>query len=160
MDYALLAHSLGIPVLGICFGHEIIATGFGVQITHLAVGIEAGFHLVELTDAGVQDRLFRGIPQKFEAILGHGYEISHLPEGATHLVQGRTCHIQSFRVGASTWGVQFHPDFGREEITGMVERHGHELLEHGITSVALEKDERQNKRVLANFLDFVREIDR
>jgi hypothetical protein len=72
---------------------------------------------VTLTDAGVADPIFAGLPRSFPALQWHG-DTFDLPEGATLLASSPAYPNQAFRFGSRAYGVQFHvevlPQMARE----------------------------------------------
>lgn len=97
------------PFLGCCYGigtlgiHEggLIDRSFPEPVGPLAV---------RLTDAGVADPLFAGLPTAFAAYGGHKEAISRLPAGAVSLATSDACPVQAFRVGRNVYALQFHPE--------------------------------------------------
>lgn len=101
----------GLPVLGICFGHHLLAWALGGQAGYNPQGIEVGTTTVSLTDAAAEEPLFRGLPQRFPAQVSHRQSVLALPSGAVQLGwSDREAH-QGFRFGERAWGLQFHPEF-------------------------------------------------
>lgn len=100
-----------VPILGICYGHQLLAHATGGTVDYHPHGIELGSHGIDLHAAAQQDALFAHMPAHFTAQLVHSQSARALPEGAVVLASnGHEAH-QAFRVGRSAWGVQFHPEF-------------------------------------------------
>lgn len=100
------------PCLGICLGHQLLATALGGAVAP-AVHPEAGIVALDLLPAAADDALLGGLSSPLTAMQWHGAEVTRLPEGATLLARNAACAVQAMRVGACAWGVQFHP-----EVTG------------------------------------------
>lgn len=100
-----------IPVLGICFGHQLIATAMGGEVAFHEKGIEAGSVEAQLTETGRQDALLGQLPDNFLVNVGHQQTVTKLPEKAVLLAENRFEPHESFRIGQAMWGIQFHPEF-------------------------------------------------
>jgi GMP synthase (glutamine-hydrolysing) len=98
----------GTPTLGVCLGAQLIAQTAGAAVGPAAVP-EVGWHPVRLTAEGERDPVLGAAPARFAAYQGHSYGFE-LPPGATALAHGGGDAVQAYRLGASCWGVQFHPE--------------------------------------------------
>jgi GMP synthase (glutamine-hydrolysing) len=106
-----VAADRGVPTFGACWGHQFLARAFGGTVVHDGTRAEMGTHAVELTAAGRADPLFEGVPDRFEAQMGHHDRVSVLPPGAVELARNGVAPYQAFRLaGAPVYGAQFHPE--------------------------------------------------
>jgi len=100
-----------VPLLGICYGHQLIAYAAGGEVGYHPHGIEIGTHAITLNDDAVDDTLLGQMPKVFDAQLVHSQSVLRLPSGAILLAGNPHEPHQAFRLGRCTWGVQFHPEF-------------------------------------------------
>ena len=100
----------GQPVLGVCFGHQLLATALGGRVAPNPAGWELGQVEITLTDAGRQAAIFQGLGDAFSAFATHGDAVVELPKESELLAQNDR-GIQAFRTGGHAYGVQFHPEF-------------------------------------------------
>lgn len=99
------------PVLGICYGHQLLAHALGGRVDYRREGIEIGTEDIALADAAGQDPLFTATPPIFPAQMTHSQSVLELPPGAVRLASSRHEPNQAFRAGTCAWGFQFHPEF-------------------------------------------------
>jgi GMP synthase (glutamine-hydrolysing) len=100
-----------VPLLGICFGHQLIARAFGGTVDYHTGGMELGTTTVKLTDEGRNDPLFKVLPSGFTIHAANSQTVVELPPGA-HLLTGNTFEPHhAFSIGNNIRGVQFHPEF-------------------------------------------------
>jgi GMP synthase (glutamine-hydrolysing) len=156
LDFIKSAHDAGKPMLGMCFGHQAIGAAFGLPSFRLTSGIEIGFHRIELTEEGRSDALFQGAGNHLMALFFHRFHLPALPEGSVHLARNENCLVQSFRIGKSTWGVQFHPDYDAGDVRILAALKRNQLLdEPSASKIDLDRDGSGNRKVLDNFLEIV-----
>ena len=101
----------GVPLLGLCFGAQLLASALGGAITRC--DDEIGFHPVTLTAAGRADPVLGVLPERFLAAQWHSWQFA-LPPGATPLGYG-PAGLQAFRSG-HVLAVQFHPEVDMETL--------------------------------------------
>ncbi|MFH0737860.1 MAG: GMP synthase subunit A [Candidatus Micrarchaeota archaeon] len=107
-----------LPLLGICYGHQMIAHSFGAKVDK---GKSAEYGLGEVSIES-EDVIFKGVPKKIRAWVSHFDEAKELPAGFVKLARSGTCGIEAMRHGQRPiFGVQFHPEVWHTE-------HGEDIL--------------------------------
>jgi GMP synthase (glutamine-hydrolysing) len=122
----------GLPVFGICYGHQLLAHALGGEVGDNPAGREMGTIELETVAPGAgDDLLFAGLPARFPAQATHLQSVLRMPEGATLLARspGDACH--AFRWGDAAWGVQFHPEFSTAHMRGYVHARRDALAREG-----------------------------
>ncbi|WP_395351723.1 glutamine amidotransferase [Variovorax sp. UC122_21] len=127
----------GTPVLGICYGHQLLAHALGGEAGDHPRGLEIGTVTVALEAAAADDALLRELPPRFEAHVVHRQSALRLPEGAVRLAGNAHEPVQAFRVGERAWGLQFHPEFGAPMMRGYVDQLAGDLRADGVDPAAL-----------------------
>jgi len=114
-DLMLEGAERGLPVLGVCFGHQLLAWRLGATVSKNPLGRELGTVEVRLTPQGAADPLFHGLPAR-AAVQATHEDLTALPEGATLLATNDFCAVQAFAHGPRLRGVQFHPEMDAASI--------------------------------------------
>lgn len=130
------AHRHEIPLLGICYGHQLLADALGGEVHYHPQGMEIGSVPIKKTADAAADPLFASLPEEFMANVVHSQSVKRLPPNAALLAQNDYDAHQAFRVGQSSWGVQFHPEFDDAAMCGYFDRLGDDLAARGIDAVA------------------------
>jgi GMP synthase (glutamine-hydrolysing) len=131
------AHA-GMPMFGICYGHQLIAHALGGAVDWNPVGREIGTVRIDRLAEAHGDPLFHDHPEAFEAHATHMQSVIRLPEGAVKLARSDKDGCHAFRWGKSVWGVQFHPEFSTRMMRGYIDVRREKLLHEGIDRFAIE----------------------
>jgi len=110
--------ALDLPFLGLCYGVSVLADRLG-EVVDQTYGEDVGAIAVHLTAAGRADPLLQGLPDPFQAYVGHKEAARRLPVGAVLLASGADCPIQMLRLGNNVYATQFHPEL---DTPGLIER--------------------------------------
>lgn len=124
---------LGVPVLGICFGHQLLAHALGGLVRDNPNGVEVGTVETRLTLGALQDPLFAGLPTHLPVQASHRQAVLELPPGAERLAASEQDPNHAFRYGAQAWGIQFHPEFDRAIARAYVEHYRADLEASGLS---------------------------
>lgn len=115
------ADDLGVPVLGICLGAQVLARAWGAD-NRLGVAPEFGWAEIALTPEGIADPVLGALPRRFRAFQWHADTFT-LPSGAVQLAEGTAVPMQAFRAGRASWGMQFHFEANRAVVADWTRRY-------------------------------------
>jgi GMP synthase (glutamine-hydrolysing) len=125
------------PVLGICYGHQLLAHALGGEVAHHPEGVEIGTVTVELQDSAASDPLLGGLPETFPAQAVHWQSVRRLPPGAVLLAGSAHESHHAFRIGEQAWGVQFHPEFSDTALRAYLDGLGDLLADEGLDAAGI-----------------------
>ena len=104
---------LDIPILGICAGHQFMASFYGGGASE-APAPEFGAANINLVNGG--GKIFSGTPEKQIVWESHNDEVSVLPEGFFITASSESCEVQGMENEAGDrFGLQFHPEVNDSE---------------------------------------------
>jgi GMP synthase (glutamine-hydrolysing) len=154
-EYAAGATDAGVPALGVCWGHQLLADALGGEVRSMGDdAFEIGYRTVETTEKGREDPIFDSLDPEFTVFTTHGDEVVELPPGGEVLAEN-DYSVQAFRAGNAV-GVQFHPEYDPETARSvtrgkefLAEDRRESVLE-GITEAAYAEACRA-KQLFANF---------
>lgn len=160
-----------IPILGICFGGQLLAytldgkiDGCHNDIKFCSKPYEYGLTDIHLTQAGCEDPLFAGLPTDIVMHENHQAYIQQIPDGAILLANSNRCPTEAFRYGKTAYGIQFHPEVEPNVIDQWSPAEVQDLIEAGVNWQAIvdrrySHDSEANliasRRICGNFANIV-----
>lgn len=111
-DFIRRAHDAGVPIVGICFGHQIVAQALGGKVEKHQGGWAVG----------PQQYDFSGQPVTLNA--WHQDQVIEKPEGAEVIGANEFCANAALIYGDRAFTVQAHPEFNDDFIDGLIEHRG------------------------------------
>jgi GMP synthase (glutamine-hydrolysing) len=139
--------SLGIPVLGICYGHQVLAQSLGGTVASTGT---SEFGPAELTVSETSG-LFSGQPRDQQVWMSHNDAVSVAPDGFVVTASTPEAGVAAMEDrDRKLYGVQFHPEVKHTE-------HGQEVIEHFLTKVCDARTTWTHAGIIEQSVDAIRE---
>jgi len=106
------AHAARVPMIGVCFGHQIIAQAMGGKVEKHRGGWSVGHVVYEI----------EGEPLAINA--WHQDQVVEKPAGAEVIGATDFCPFAALRYGDLIWTIQPHPEYGHDFIEGLLDHRG------------------------------------
>jgi GMP synthase-like glutamine amidotransferase len=113
-----------VPLVGICFGHQIIAQALGGKVERFEKGWAVG----------PQDYDFNGETLTLNA--WHRDQVTSRPEGAEVVATNAFCENAALLYGESAFTVQAHPEFGDSFVEGLMRTRGKGVVPDALMQAA------------------------
>lgn len=131
------AHACKLPMLGICYGHQLMAHALGGKVDFHPQGRELGCHALQRLADTSGDPLLDQLPAQFNALLSHDQTVLQAPECARVVARSAHDPHQILRYGDHALSVQFHPEFSPALMRACIERRASELASEGVNMQAM-----------------------
>ena len=149
----IYAHDNSIPILGICFGHQIIASALGGIVTKNKKGWELGSYKIKINKNGRTSPIFKNIDTDDYFYFSHEDIVCQLPLEALELANNNM-GLQSFSIQNKIFGVQFHPEFD----INIMDEYVRVRYEKGIINNYNQVFESKTSyKIISNFIDILKE---
>jgi GMP synthase (glutamine-hydrolysing) len=158
-QWLLRAVQLKKPILGICYGHQLLAHALGGEVQRNPRGRQIGTTDVKLHAAARSDALFGRFAEVLHLPVSHLQSVVRLPESATVLGSTLLDPHHVVRYADSVWGVQFHPEFDSNIVRGYIDAKREDMLREGLDAESLwhsATDTADGTFVLRRFAELVR----
>jgi len=110
------------PILGICYGHQIIGSAFGAPMRDLGQMLR-GYEKISVVQ---KHPLFDGLPSDLLVAESHRQELTKVPDEFQHLAQSTTSKVEAIvHRSKPIYGVQFHPERSNDD-----HPHGRKIIQN------------------------------
>lgn len=128
--------NFNIPILGVCYGHQLLAKLFGGTVNWNPNGRQIGQIKISLSSSIQQDSLFSPMMNTEVAVLGflatHQQSVTQLPKDVTLLGSTVLDPNHCFRYKKHIWGLQFHPEFTLGIIQDYIQARADDIVAEGL----------------------------
>ncbi len=142
------------PLLGICYGHQIVSEVSGVAVVNDKTQNKVGSFMVTITKEGENDELFKNLSGPFMAQYGHKDSLAEVPEGAVVLAMGERCRTSALRYGRVGYTVQFHPELTESDVKWKLQNSPGYLPE-GVDISSIVKPSRKASTIIPQFIQLI-----
>lgn len=122
----------GLPVLGVCYGHQLLAHALGGEVGPNPKGRQMGTVTGRLLDSAPNDPLLGQLPAQFRSQTSHSESVLRVPIGAERLATSPLDDNFAIRFSENAWGLQFHPEFSVPVMSQYIKCRAEAIREEGL----------------------------
>ncbi|KXK10245.1 MAG: GMP synthase (glutamine-hydrolyzing) [Microgenomates bacterium OLB23] len=141
------------PMLGICFGHQLISEALHEEVVHDPERAEVGIRKVYLYAEALHDPVFKGLKGSFETVMAHKDRVVAFPKDVVPLAYSHECMVQAYRYKNMVYAVQFHPEMTEEDYNYRLSFNSSYLAK--ADKGMIHSHHLQGRRLLRNFINIV-----
>lgn len=148
-----------IPVLGVCYGHQLLAHALGGRVEPNPRGRQIGTVNLQRIEYKEYNPLLGHLPKSFPVQTSHSEVVLELPPGAASLATSPLDDNFAVRFTENAWGVQFHPEFSAPVTSDYIRYRADALIEEGLDPQELLSkvtETKEAKSVLKKFTGLIK----
>lgn len=153
-EFIRTLHARKKPMVGICFGHQLLAHVLGGKTEKASVGWSIGTQAHQLTEAGKQQL---GPHDGFTLLFSHQDQVIEPAPGTVALASTELCPLAVYTIDQHIFSVQGHPEFDINYARGLMklrkERLGEDIYHKGIASLDQSNDHLLVAKWIVDFLN-------
>jgi GMP synthase (glutamine-hydrolysing) len=145
-------------VLGVCYGHQLLAHALGGITGPNPAGRQIGTVCSQLVDNIEKEPLMGYLPKRFPAQASHSEVVLELPPSAQRLAISPLDDNFAIRFTENAWGVQFHPEFSAPVMSDYIRYRADDLREEGLNPEQLKANVTETEEagsVLRKFVELL-----
>jgi GMP synthase (glutamine-hydrolysing) len=125
------AMDVDLPLLGVCYGHQLMSHALGGRVDYLTGGREIGTVTINLLPGAERDPLTAHLTEGFRAHATHEQSVLEVPKDAVVLARSDRDPHHLLRYGSHAVSTQFHPEFNADVMRAYIERKHHDMRKEG-----------------------------
>ena len=127
----------GLPMFGVCYGHQLLSHALGGKVGCNPAGRVAGTMVVKKQAAAEQEVLLQQAPDGFVAHMLHTQVVLEPPAGAVVLASSPKDPHHMLRLAPKIFSAQFHPEFSPDFVKAHLSYYSDVYRQHGIDTVQM-----------------------
>lgn len=134
--YLRKRYQLGDKLLGVCFGHQLLASLLGGKTERATQGWGVGVHHYQVSE---QPQWMQPSTERLAMLISHQDQVTVAPDNATILASSDFCPIGAYYIGDQVLCFQGHPEFDHDYSRSVLEirqgLYGEQVYQRGINSL-------------------------